>query len=129
MTEICFNLWYYLSEQQTITRLAARAYMLDGDEDDKAKLLMALSEHDYKIVPQSPLPRGLCQTGRIGVHYSALQTLGIERVFHDLFQGIRRSIPDTVPFPEDKLFYATPLYDFGNGFVPARVGDGFIVER
>jgi len=39
MIELCFNLWYCLDREQNIVAISAKAYMLDGTEDEKAALL------------------------------------------------------------------------------------------
>jgi hypothetical protein len=53
----------------------------------------------------------------------------VESVFGpELIDG-RATLGAKGPLPDGVLFFATPLYDFGDGFVPARVGDGFITER
>ena len=119
MKELCFNLWYYL-DHQSIVAVAARAYLLNGNDEEKAKVLMKLSQEDYLLVPR---------TRRDCVHYSVIQRIGVEEMFKDEFERIRREIPKGVCFPEDKLFYATPLFDFGEGFVPAEIGNGFIRSR
>lgn len=130
MAELCFNLWYYLTPQQTISGISARAYMLDGSEDEIGEMLTSLSEWDFLAVPVRQLPTAVERhfRGR-GVPYSALVELGVEAVFEGLFAEIRGAVHPSVPFPEDKLFFATPLYDFGEGFRPAQIGDGVIRSR
>jgi len=123
MSEICFNLWYYLNNQQRIPAVVARAYMLEGSEAHMEETLVALSRHDYKLAHASPPPQGA------DVHYSELKRLGVEAVFATECQRIRQALPKNVAFPEDKFFHATPLFDFGQGFVPAEIGNGFIRER
>lgn len=95
--------------------------MLGGDEDAKGTLLAELSACEYLLVPAQHLAEP--------IHYSELQRRGIEVVFGSEFERIRRSLPKGITFPEDKLFWATPLFDFGQGYVPALIGDGFIKER
>jgi hypothetical protein len=72
-------------------------------------------------VPQYALPSRLKIIYNNAVHYSALKELGIEAVYQDIFEEIARELPKDVPFPDDKLFFATPLYDFGEGFVQAKL--------
>ena len=44
-----------------------------------------------------------------------------ERAFKSLvYSGVFLVMAD------EKLFFATPLFDFGYGFAPAEIGDGFI---
>lgn len=120
MKELCFNLWYYLDIQERIVAVAARAYLLDGSDEEKGAVLLRLSREDYQIISHAPIE---------AVHYSELQRVGVEEIFKDEFERIRREMPKEIPFPEQKLFYATPLFDFGDGFIPAEIGDGFIRER
>jgi len=129
MTELCLNLWYYLNDKQLITAIAARAYFLEGTDDDKSAILLALSKHDYKITEVHPPPEELRHQHRNGVRYSALRDYGIDEFYKEVFAMLRRSLSKDVASPNDKLLLATPLYGFGHGFVPARIAGGFVTER
>lgn len=129
MPELCFNLWYYLDKDQRITAIAAREYFLDGTDEEKSQILAELSNHDYKIVKTRPLPEALRRQFGSSLHHSLMRQLGVEGLYKEIFIEIRKSLPNQVEFPDDKLFFATPLFDFENGFVPAKIGDGFITER
>lgn len=120
MTELCFNLWYYLDIKQRIVAVAARAYILDGSDEEKAAVLLKLSREEYRLVPHVRIE---------AINYLELKRFGIEEIFKDEFERIRREIPKEIPFPEQKLFFATPLFNFGDGFVPVEIGNGFIRER
>ncbi len=120
MKELCFNLWYYLDRKQNITAIAAKAYLLEGSDEEKESALLNFSRKDYRLlVPAKIKP----------LHYSMLKRLGVENFFLPEFERIRRELPKGITLPEEKLFYATPLFDFGQGFVPARIDNGFITER
>jgi hypothetical protein len=120
MKEICFNLWYYLDSKQNIEAVAAKAYLLEGDDERKGQSLRESSAKDYRsIIPHKITP----------IHYSLLQELGVEEVFAPEFRRIARNLPKGVALPEDKLYWATPLFDFGAGYVPAEIGNGFIKDR
>jgi hypothetical protein len=54
--------------------------------------------------------------------YSALKDLGIEVVYENIFAKIGCDLPTDVTLPDNKAILATPLYDFGEGFVPAETG-------
>ena len=129
MTELCFNIWYYIDKDQNIIAISAREYMLGGDDDSKASILKQLSMFDYKTVDAVQLPASLQKQFSGGVNYSIIRQIGVEEVFKELFEGIRHSTADGISFPEDKLFFATPLFDLGNGFIPIEIGDGYIRER
>jgi hypothetical protein len=62
---------------------------------------------------------------RGAVHYSAVKEFGIEEMYEEVFRAIQTSLPEGVVIPDEKLFYATTLYNFEYGFVPALIGDGF----
>ncbi len=120
MKEICFNLWYYLGPWQNITAIAAKAYLLEGNDEQKGRSLHETSGRDYRsVIPHKIRP----------LHYSMLKQLGVEVVFAPEFERIYRELPKGTVLPDDKLYYATPLFDFGKGYVPAEIGDGFITER
>ena len=120
MDEICFNLWYYLDHEQRITSIAAKAYLLDGMDDEKGSALLSSSRDDYHSIPPHRINP---------VHYSELQRVGVEEFFAPEFQRIQDELPKGASLPEDKLFFATPLFDFGHGFEPAEIGNGFIRNR
>jgi hypothetical protein len=129
MNEICFNLWYYLDKDQLITAIAVRQYFIGGDDQEKAYVLEALSYNDFKLVPRKMLPRALVHEYGGRVHCSALKERGVEEIFKEVFDELQTSIPPGISFPDDKLFFATPLFDFGDGYVPAEIGDGFITNK
>ena len=129
MSELCFCVWYYLTASQTIAGLSVRAYVLEGNEDEKALVLRSLSTQDYKLCQSSGLPASLTRRYPQGVPYSVIRDLGVEQVFAGEFSRIAESLPLGMELPEDKLFFAIPLFDFGSGYVPAEIGDGYIRER
>lgn len=123
MKELCFNLWYWLDPQQMIVAIAARSYMLRGSEDTKGSILAELSACDYELAQAVRLAKP--------IHYLELKQrgMGIEAIFEEELERIKRSLPKGITFPDDKLHWLTPLFDFGHGYVPALIGDGFIKER
>lgn len=121
MREICFNLWYWLDARQRIFAIAATGYELDGEESDKCAVLLERSATEYESIAATALMEP--------IHYSELKRRGIESVYREELERIREGLGSDLPFPDDKLFCATPLYDFGQGYVPAAIGDGFIAER
>src|SRR5262245_17173802 len=107
MKELCFNLWYWLDKRQHIIAIAAKGYVLDGSDDTKAAVLAKLSNLEYSNIPAFALPKS--------IYYTELKRRGVESVFAPEFDRIRKNCPEDLPFPNEKLFYATPLYDFGQG--------------
>lgn len=118
MSEICFNLWYYLDHQQNIVAIAAKAYVLEGSDEEKASALFDCSGEFLSVSRRDVTP----------VHFSILR-IGVEEFFAPEFDRIRRGADQSIVIPEEKLYYATPLFDFGQGFVPAEIGNDFIRER
>jgi len=45
--EVCVNLWAYADESGYIARVAARAYVLDGNDDAKLRVLHLLAATDF----------------------------------------------------------------------------------
>ena len=45
--EVCVNLWAYADEAGYIARVAARSYVLDGDDADKLAVLHQLAATDF----------------------------------------------------------------------------------
>jgi hypothetical protein len=118
--ELCVNLWYWLDRQHNITAIAGKAYLLSGSDKEKGAALLRASGEDYHSVPRTEIEP---------VHYSTLGSVGIEMFFASEFERLQRALPKGQSLPEEKLFWATPLYDFGEGFAPAEIGDGFIRSR
>ena len=127
--ELCFCFWYYLSSRQKILGLAARAYYLSGSDHQKGLLLSALARSDHRTQDFQQLPARLVRSFPSGVPYEAISQLGVEEVFADQVARIVGQMPPDLPIPEEKFFYAQPMFDFGHGFLPCEIGDGFIRER
>jgi len=129
MVELCFNLWYFVTADQTLEALAARLYLLDGSDEEKASVLSGLSNHDFRLATKQPIPVAVQDYYGGVVPYSAIQQLGVEEVYREVFAELAATVPPEMEFPEEKVFFATPLFDFGEGYVPAMIGDGFIKNR
>lgn len=62
--EICFNVWLYLDTRSNlIQRLAARAYVLDGDDDSKLAVLHSLAKTDFYASQWRPVPKNFTVNG------------------------------------------------------------------
>jgi hypothetical protein len=131
MKEICYNLWHYISTEQNITGISARAYFLNGSDNEKCVVLETLSRHDYKLVPIYGLPTEVIEryADNNEIWYGLLKQLGIEVVYKEVFEHIEKEFPNKVETNEEKFFFDTPLYNFENGFVPTEIGNGFIKEK
>ena len=129
MRELCFNLWYKIDANGMIISIAGRAYLLEGTDKDKTAVLANLSDQDYKAVDFMPVPRNIRSIFKNGVQYSMFDQIRIDEFYKEVFAAIRASITPDVPFPDDKLYHFTPLFDFGDGYVPAEIGKNFIRKR
>ena len=92
-------------------------------------MLRFLSQHDYKTVPIYDLPADMMKQYPHGMPYGLLKDLGVDLIFENIFKEATRNLHKDVISPDDKLFSATPLFDLGEGFSPAEIGDGFIRNR
>ena len=129
MVGLCFNLWYYLNRHQQIETISVRMYLLDGDEEFQGNLLAELSKHDHRLVCRHSVPQTILSYYGGLPPYSAIKEMGVEEVYKEVFVTLEESLVGDIVFPEEKLFFATPLFDFGGGFVPAEIGYGFIRSR
>lgn len=64
--EVVLNLWAYSDEYGYIQRLAGKAYVLDGGDDDKLKILRQLSKTDFLSATWYPVPQNFKLTGQDG---------------------------------------------------------------
>jgi hypothetical protein len=98
---------------------------------NSSNVLEALSYNDIKLVPRKALPRALVHEYGGHVPYFALKDRGVEEIYKEVFDELQTSIPPGISFPDDKLYFATPLFDFGfgDGYMPAEIGDGFIRSK
>ena len=127
--ELCFCFWYYLSGQRNLVGLSARGYYLSGDDDQKGQLLSRLASSDHRTQNISHVPPRLLRLFPDGVPYETVMEFGIEEVFAELIVNIAGRMPPGLPVPEEKLFYAQPMFDFGHGYIPCEIGDGFVRGR
>ena len=66
--EVVVNLWAFADEGGYITRVAGRAYVLDGDDDEDTKLavLKLLSATDFLHAQWHPVPKQFTVVGHDG---------------------------------------------------------------
>lgn len=95
--EICINAWYYVDDSGFIMRIAAKAYALCGDDQDKLAELKSLSAVDHLTATQALVPQKF--TASLGdqklqgcIHHSML-SMDPMPVFDDLFSEIENSLP------------------------------------
>lgn len=140
--EVCVNLWAYADEGGYIARVAARAYVLDGDGDDKLSVLHRLAVSDFMHAEWMGVSKQFVIEGSDGermegiAHASMLSdgvTPGV--LFEPLFKRLEQSIPQqacvgkngyepfSLPLPEDPLTVTTVVVEFEDGrLVPMLSG-------
>ena len=140
--EVCLNLWAYADEGGYIARVAARAYVLDGDDDDKLSVLHLLAATDFMHAEWMGVSNQFVVVGSDGermeglAHASMLSdgvTAGV--LFGPLFNKLEDSVPQqarvgkngyaafSLPLPEDPLTVTTVVVEFEDGqLVPMLSG-------
>lgn len=139
--EVTLNLWAYASADGTVLRLAAKAYVMDGDDALKLRLLRALSATDFLSVAWYPVPKrftlvnhdgdrlvGAAKASMISepLFHSQLFAALIEEVAAVLPEQLRSINGDYQPFrlelPESPLAVTTVVLEHGDGQLVPMVG-------
>jgi hypothetical protein len=120
--EIIFNLWYILQESGVITSLRAKAYICEGTEEDKLRLLTQNADIDYLIAKSFKIPkRFLMYTTMNGrrsevpvLHQSALSIVGCPfPLFDQAVKSLEEDFPaeTNLPVSDQSLVCLTPLLE------------------
>ena len=128
-TELCYCLWYFLSPNRKVIGVCSRSYVLGGSDAEKEQVLSALALSDHRSQGVRPPSRRLLTAFPEGIPYEAVSKLGVSEFFAEEFARLAGQMPPSLPVPEGKLFFAQPMFDFGSGFLPCEIGDGFVKER
>jgi hypothetical protein len=124
--EICLNLWYVRDEEGFIYSLRARAYFLEGSDDDKLRELQRLSLVDYLIAKAFPIPQRY-QLDKTGVFVvRGLQILPTKTaLFEDAIQFLQSEMPFQTPFdiPDKPLVCITPLIGDDDGNISLKIDE------
>lgn len=106
--EICVNLWAYADEGGYVARIAARAYVLDGSDEEKFALLRQLASTDFLQAEWVGVSKRFTVVGSDGerlegvAHASMLNdgaTPGV--LFGPLFDKIEAQIPEQLKMTPD----------------------------
>ena len=136
--EICFNFWVVVDEHSRLAySYMGRAYGLHGTEEEKLRILHALSGSDFFTVPKRKLPdRFSCETGegmKKGVAppeiahdtESGFWSELIETLSKDIPPQVRfalgRTMRTPVPVPDYPLCVITTLLESANGVLFPQV--------
>lgn len=132
--EVCVNLWAYADEAGYVARVAARAYVLDGDDDAKLAVLHLLAATDFLHADWMSISKKFVINGPDGkrmegvAHASMLNdgvTPGV--LFGPLFNKLEAAVPQqartangeyeafSLKLPEDPLTVTTVVMEFDDG--------------
>lgn len=64
--EVVLNLWAYAGEDGYVMRLAGRAYVMEGDDEDKLALLRRLAKTDFLSAAWVKVPENFALNGPDG---------------------------------------------------------------
>lgn len=135
--EICLNTWFFVDDTGVVIRIAAKAYALNGTDEQKLAVLKSLAGTDHLSATQGRVPQryvtnvdGQSTPGCIPA--AALQIDPLP-VFDHLFTEIEQSLPQLYhaanyeyqPFRmklvEPFLWIMTSVYEAPDGQLIARV--------
>lgn len=132
--EVCVNLWAYADDDGYIARIAARAYVLCGDDDAKLAVLHQLAASDFLHAEWQGVSKQFVIEGGEGqrmegiAHASMLNdgvTPGV--LFAELFDQIATQVPEQarsvngqyeafrLDLPEDPLTVTTVVMELDDG--------------
>lgn len=140
--EICINLWAYADpETKMVDRVAARMYVLLGDEDAKLQTLSTLAFTDNSIAAWSRVPENQVVVLPDGTNVPGLVRIDVlhdeatrDRVFAQLLRSLEKEIPSQMglrtdgsltslrmPVPDEPLFLLTTAWEYPDGQVIMEV--------
>lgn len=138
--EVCVNLWAYADAGGYIVRVAARAYVLDGDDDAKLGVPHLLAATDFLHAEWMGVSKQFVIGGPYGermegvAHASMLNdgvTPGV--LFGPLFNKLAAAVPQqartaiggyegfSLKLPEDPLTVTTVVMEFDDGLLVPMV--------
>lgn len=99
--EIVANLWAYVDEGGYIARIAGRAYVLDGDDEDKLAVLRQLAATDFLNAEWEPVPKRFAVVGpegerMAGVAHASMLNDGVTQghLFGSLLDKLSEGVPE-----------------------------------
>lgn len=98
--EIAFNLWAYSDESGAILRIACKAYILDGSDEEKLAKLKALAVSDFLCATWDGVPKRFTVSndeGRKLEGYAHASILGDPASHWPLFGQLIEQVADDLP--------------------------------
>ncbi|AVF39992.1 hypothetical protein AL486_09950 [Pandoraea apista] len=131
--EVVANLWVYADEDGYIFRLAGKAYVLDGNDEEKLAILRMLSATDFLSAAWVPVPANFSVTSSAGEEIRAAQLsqlsydLSSQQLVGPLLDKLAADIPEqahasedgysvfSMKMPEDPLTVLTVVIEQSDG--------------
>lgn len=132
--EVVLNLWAYADESGYVLRLAGRAYVMDGNDDDKLALLRDLAKTDFLSAQWQKVPINFKMLGTDGdemrgvAHASLLSDANSHAsLFGPLMEELAKSLPEqvrnvdgdyrqfTLDLPQEPLSVTTVVIEHDDG--------------
>lgn len=117
--EICLNLWYIVDDLGMVYRLLARAYLLEGNSDEKLQTLRLAAVNDYWIARAFEIPKRLhthfvSNGGEKRMPVMPAATLDVVEtisIFEEAIRTLQSDLPGFCPLdiPQQPLVCITPL--------------------
>jgi hypothetical protein len=135
--EICLNCWYFGDDTGVVLRIAAKAYALSGNDDEKLAVLKALSTTDHLTATHAKVPDrySLSMDGQI--FRGAVPTVTMQEnaihYFDDLIEELTQNFPRNIhaihhqprafqmKLTEPFLWICTYVHEAQDGSLIARV--------
>lgn len=140
--EVVLNLWAYADEDGYIMRLAGKAYVLAGSDDNKLWLLRQLSATDFLSAPWFPVSKNFKLLRPDGEEMAGVATASMlsDPASHEaLFSPVMDALSDALPeqanmtergyrkfrmnLPESPLCVTTVVMEFEDGRLVPMVAD------
>lgn len=132
--EVVLNLWAYAGSDGYVRRLAGKAYVMDGDEEQKVALLRSLSSTDFLSATCEAVPKSfrlMDLNGRLLQGVTLHSIIGIRayhsRLFGPLMERLAQGLPEQakkvagtyskfrMELPEDPLTVTTVVVEYDDG--------------
>lgn len=132
--EAVLNLWAYVDEGGYIFRLAGKAYVMDGNDDEKLSLLRQLSATDFLSCACHKVPPNISVVSSDSQQIEALadrsilsDKYGLNTLFGPLIEELAKEMPTQLrsvdgeykPFridlPQDPLMVMTVVLEYEDG--------------
>lgn len=130
--EVGLNLWYVRDEEGIIYSLRAKAYVVEGTDEEKLAFLQERATLDYLIADPFEVPKRFNFISGVGHdekempvgHIAMIETMDSPiALFEDAIKVIEKRFPaqSDLSIPQDPLVCTTPLMPNKHGIIEPRV--------